>query len=428
MLKRVNLKSELVKSVVLLTSGTVLAQIIAIALQPVITRLYSPEEIGELGIFLRWATFISSVATARYEMAIPLPKNKAHGFQIFRVALRISTYTILSVLVCGLLYALLDGLNADLTFFIIALAAASFGIVFRIIGTNWAIANRGFKRITNSKITEALGMNGFRIIAGLMNFGVPGLIIATILGIFSSAIVFILDFLKVKKRVGHDNNKKKQYILSKEYSEFPKVNLPHVLIDTGRDLLLALFMKEFLDVFTFGSFEQSYKMMKLPLAIIGTSIGQVFFQRCSESYSNGEAIFPLLKKTTLILAGLSIIPFATVWFFGEEMFAFVLGAEWRFSGEISEVLVPWLMINFITSPISTIPLVIKKQKVFFWLGLVGSIVQLVVFGLLPYLDIFPLNKLNYFSVAGVAMALFLLFSLWVKLYLVKQSDKQRLKS
>ncbi|SFT76788.1 Membrane protein involved in the export of O-antigen and teichoic acid [Lishizhenia tianjinensis] len=427
MLKRINLKSELVKSVVLLTSGTVLAQVISLGLQPVIARLFTPDEMGELGYFLRWATFISSIATARYEMAIPLPKNKSHGFQLFRAALRISLYSMLAVLTCGLLYSLLGERDLEFQFFIIALAAASFGIIFRTLGTNWALTNKAFKRITASKITESLGMNGFRIFAGLLGFGVPGLIIATILGIFSSAIVFILDFFKIKGRDEFQNSKKKQFVLLKEYKDYPKVNLPHVILDTGRDLLLAILMKEYFDIFTYGNYDMSFRMLKIPLALVGGSIGQVFFQRCSESFANKQAIYPLLKKTTLVLTGLSILPFATVFFFGEEIFSFVLSERWSFSGEISEVLAPWLMVNFIISPVSTIPLVIKKQKIFFWLGLLGTILQLLVFGLLPYLEIFDDNKLNYFKVAGWGLALFLLFSLYVKLVLVKKADVINLK-
>lgn len=423
MLKGINLKSELVKSVVLLTSGTILAQIISVLVQPLITRLYSPDEIGELGYFISWATFISSVATARYEMAIPLTKNSGHSFQVFRIALRIGAYTILSVLACGLIYALIDGYSKEISFFIIALSAASFGIVFRSIGTNWSIKMKAFKRISQSKIIEAIGMNGFRILAGLLNFGVPGLIISTVLGIFSSALLFILDFFKIRNQEGNVSNKGKQKVLLKEHNEFPKVNLPHIVLDTGKDVLIAVFIHDFFDPFVYGSYFQSLKMLKIPLAVVGASIGQVFFQRASEQYSNRENIYPLLRRTTLILTALSIIPFGLVFLFGEELFSFILGSEWGYSGIISAVIAPWLMINFITSPVSTIPIVINKQRTFFWLGLIGNLIQLLVFGLLPYLQVFKGDNLMYFQTAGILMSVFTLISLWLKLYLVKQADK-----
>jgi hypothetical protein len=53
MLKSFNLKSEVLKNIIVLTSGTFFAQLVAYVLTPVITRLYTPDESAELGLFLR---------------------------------------------------------------------------------------------------------------------------------------------------------------------------------------------------------------------------------------------------------------------------------------------------------------------------------------------------------------------------------------
>lgn len=425
MFKGINLKSELVRSVVTLTSGIVLAQVINMLLTPIVTRLFTPVEMGELGYFLRWATFVSSIATARYELAIPLPKSRSHGFQIFRLALQICTLTLILFILGGSLYWLSSGMDTNVILFIIALTLASLGISFRMLGTNWSIKIKAFRRISASKITEALGMTGFRIFAGLMGWGIIGLIGATILGIFASASLFIVNFFKDKRKAEYKSSKKKQYVLMREYVDFPKVNLPHVLVDTGKDLILAIFMVEFFDQFAFGSYDHSFRMLKIPLVLIGTSIGQVFFQRSSEAFAKKEAIYPLLRRTTILLTFLSIVPFGIVFFFGEELFVFVFGKDWGFSGQISEVIAPWLMVNFVASPISTIPLIIKKQATFFLLGLVASTIQLVGFGLLPFIDYYE-QDLDYFKVVGAAMSLFLFFTIVLKLKLVKNADKKNL--
>lgn len=425
MFKRINLKSELVKSVVLLTSGTVLAQVINMLLTPIITRLFTPFELGELGYFLRWATFVSSIATARYELAIPLPKSKSHGFQIFRLALQISALTLFMLLLGGFIFWISTGMERQTILFVLALCLASLGISFRMLGTNWSIKTKSFKRISASKITEALGMTGFRIFAGLMGWGIIGLIGATILGIFASASLFIINYFKEKKNPDYRKSRRKQHVLMHEYKDFPRVNLPHVLVDTGKDLILAMLMFEFFDSFTFGSYDHSFRMLKIPLVLIGTSIGQVFFQRSSENFAKKEAIYPLLKRTTILLTIMSIIPFGVVYLFGEELFAMVFGKDWSYSGRISEVIAPWLMVNFVASPISTIPLIIKKQATFFWLGLLASIIQLIGFGLLPYLNCYD-EGIQYFETVGNVMSLFLVLTILYKLKLVKNADKLNL--
>ena len=47
MLQRLHLKSEFLKSVVVLTTGTVMAQAVGYLVMPILTQLYSDEEFGE---------------------------------------------------------------------------------------------------------------------------------------------------------------------------------------------------------------------------------------------------------------------------------------------------------------------------------------------------------------------------------------------
>ncbi len=425
MLGKFNLKSDFLKSVVLLTSGTVIAQAISLLASPIILRMFNAEEMGELGFFLRIITFISSIATARYDMAIPLPKRDNHAFQLFRLSLSISKAVLLASLLGGLIYWAIGGFESRIALYIVAILVGTYGLIFRSLGSNWAIRSKAFRRISLSKVFGAIGMNGFKIAAGLLGTSVVGLFVSTILGIFVSVGLFMLDFLKIKQYSENKKNKLKQYALAKEHSTFPKVNLPHVLVDNGRDLLIAIFFIEFFSESVFGSYDLSFRTLGIPLALVGSSIGQIFFQRCTEMYNSKLPVFPLLKKTTLLLAALSIVPFGIIFLFGEELFAFVFSEEWRFAGKIAEILSPWLMVNFVSSPISSIPLVIRKQALFFWLGMGSSALQILGFGLLPALmpntddDVILIFKIVSFS-----MALYLFFIIIIKLKLSASSDRR----
>ena len=423
MLEKFNLRSDFFKSVVLLTSGTVLAQAISFLASPVLTRLFTPEESGELGFFLRIVAFISSVATARYELAIPLPKTNSHAFQLFRLSLKIAKVTLISTLIGGVVYWAIDGFDTKLGLYIVAIVIGSYGVIFKNLGSNWAIRTKAFRRISVSNVLGAVGLNGFKIGAGLMGYGVPGLILATVIGFFVSAILFFVDFLNIKGLSENQKNKMKQYALAKEHIEFPKVNLPHVLIDNGRELLLAIFFVEFFNEFVFGSYDHSFRTLKLPLVVVGTAMGQAFYQRCSELYNLKEPLLPFLKRTTRLLALLSILPFGIIFLFGEPIFAFVFSEEWRFAGKISEVLTPWLLINFIASPISTLPLVIKKQGMFFWLGLGNTAIQLLGFGLLPLIiGTSEEESLQVFRLISWSMSVYLLAIVFLKLELARRFD------
>jgi O-antigen/teichoic acid export membrane protein len=266
--------------------------------------------------------------------------------------------------------------------------------------------------------------NGIKIISGIFNFGVIGLIISHLVGSAMAVIVFLREYFVNKSTKGLERSGAKMKVLAKNYKDFPAVNLPHTLIDNGRELLIAFFVVEFFDQAIFGSYDHSFRMLKLPLVLVGASMGQVFFNRCSTAFSEKKAIYPLLRKTTLILAGLSIVPFSVIFFFGEELFVFVFGEQWAYSGQISEIIAPWLMINFIASPISTIPLVIGKQKLFFWLGLVSTLIQLAGFGLLPQLmEQGRITGNELFWIISASMSLFLILVIFIKLRITKKADQ-----
>ena len=77
-------RSDLFKSFTVLFSGTLIAQIIGYAVAPILTRLYSTAEMGEMLYYMRIIAFISSIATLRYEAALPLPKRDEHSYLMYR--------------------------------------------------------------------------------------------------------------------------------------------------------------------------------------------------------------------------------------------------------------------------------------------------------------------------------------------------------
>lgn len=421
----INTKSAFLKSVVLLSSGTLVAQLISYIATPFITRLFTPEELGTLGWFMRIATFLATAATIRYELALPIPKKDEHAFQLLRSTFKIASYIILSFFLITIIYWLFN--QSETSFWFLALlSVAGFFMVIKNIGTNWSIRLRYFKAISTSAIVAALFTNISKIIAGKLELSSEGLIWATIIGLLAGAVVFIIQLQNFKKNSHHQYSSKKAKVLRINHKDFPTVNLPHTLIDHGREVILAYFLILFFDESVFGSYEQAFRLLKIPLILIGTSIGQVFFNRISELYKEQKSMIKSLFKTTVLLTAISIVPFAIIFLFGDVIFEFVLGEQWFYAGQIAQALTPWLLVNFIASPLSTLPLVLKKQKLFFWIGLVGTIIQLIGFGLIPYLYQFTEGEtLLLFKLISWAMVVYLVFVLIFKFKIVQNYEKVR---
>jgi O-antigen/teichoic acid export membrane protein len=177
--------------------------------------------------------------------------------------------------------------------------------------------------------------------------------------------------LKLKYKDFSNINRRK--IIGSTYIDFPKVNLPHALMDIIRELLIVFFILLFYSKNILGSYDFSFKMLKLPLTIIGGAIGQVYFQKIAIKRNKGESIYEITLLTVKNLFLISIIPFSIIFFYGQELFSFVFGKDWELAGRYSEIMSPWLMVNLLVSPISHLPVVLGKLKPFFWVGFIGSI-------------------------------------------------------
>ena len=67
--------SEFVKNVFTIFTGNVVAQAIPFLMEPVLARIYSPDDFAVVSVYLAVANLFSIVATGRYELAIMLPKE-----------------------------------------------------------------------------------------------------------------------------------------------------------------------------------------------------------------------------------------------------------------------------------------------------------------------------------------------------------------
>jgi O-antigen/teichoic acid export membrane protein len=158
--------------------------------------------------------------------------------------------------------------------------------------------------------------------------------------------------------------------------------------------------------------------------VIGASIGQVFYNRCATMVNEGKTIYPLIKKALLLLFLLSIPPFSLIFFFGEELFGFVFGETWRMSGKYSEIMSIWLMLNFIISPLSGIPMILKRQREYFFIGLMGTLIQLVGFAIIPFLFGKEINFEKILSFVSIGMVINHAIVIVLTLYFSRNSQKK----
>lgn len=407
-------KSEVFKSFTVLFSGTLLAQIIGYAIAPILTRLYTNAEMGEMLYYMRLIAFISSLATLRYEAALPLPKQDHHAYLMYRFIYLFSFWVLVFVALLLAVFSWIYGLINYQPWFILMVILGSAAMIVINVGTSWAVRTGAYGIISRQKISNSLMSNALKWGFFFLNWKAFGLIFATMLGFMISALEFLWDFKRTHHKFKAVFSKRKTRVILKEHREFPLLNLPHVLIDNGRDILLATFILAYFGEAVYGSYGHSYQMLRIPLMLIGVSIGQLFYNRSSEAMHKNKPLTPILSKTILTLTLISIVPFTVLFFFGTEIFAFIFGTRWGIAGTYAETMSFWLMVNFVLSPVSALPLLLNKQRYALIMGLVSSLIQVIPFWLFPlmygkseHVFVFTLQVVSY------VQAIWLIFTLYL---------------
>jgi O-antigen/teichoic acid export membrane protein len=375
-----------VRSVLVLVSGTAAAQAVGYLIAPILTRIYGADEMGELAIYMRAVSFLAALATLRYELSLPLPKRDDHSFLLYRLSFRIALLILALVGVAMLGWVFSTEQTADDAFFYGMVLLSSVFLIATNLGIYWAIRMGTYALVSRSRVTHSLVSNLLRWLFGVWGWSVKGLLLASLFGYIIASAEFVRQFFTANRAFKPTRSRKKSIALGLEHKEFPVINLPHVMVDLGRDLLIALLIAAQFSKDVFGWYSYAYTMLRLPVALLGASIGQVLMNRCATLLNERNSIAGLFRRTVLVLAVLAFPVFTVIFMYGTPIFAFVFGEGWSTSGDYSSIMAPWLMVSFITSSVSVIPVVLKKQRAFFFINLVGTSMLLLTLGVLPMIQ------------------------------------------
>jgi O-antigen/teichoic acid export membrane protein len=130
-----------------------------------------------------------------------------------------------------------------------------------------------------------------------------------------------------------------------------------------------------------GFYSLGFLMINRPMNLIVTSFTQVFSQRVIEKHNHGMIIHDDVKKLVVRLFMLAFLPFLLVGIFGIPIFTFVFGEEWYMASKFMQVMLPWLFLVFLSSPLSFLPDLLNRQKKAMWIDVLKFVLRIIALAL-----------------------------------------------
>lgn len=354
--------SQMIRNMMTLSLGTLLAQVIPILISPILGRIYSPDDYGMWGIFSSSALICSIFMTGRYEAAILRPKKDYKAKLLVLLCIFI-TFGITILLSLGFVIGKICGYFTKIGFeFFIALILYLIFNSLTQIFSYYSNREERYKKIATGSIIRSSVQGASRIVLGIIGINRMGLVYGTVLGVLANAYILIRPFKILKKIIGQFSWKgiKEQGV---KYKRFPLLELPSSGLNTLSTNLPLLLLALYFPDEEIGYFSMAVSLMFLPINFITSAQSQVFYKRTC--VVGDREIASLTYKIFSVNFFFGVVALSIFELLASKIFSIFIGARWAIAGDYAACFAPWILMVICFSPISTIFLLKDKQNLSF---------------------------------------------------------------
>ncbi|KOF08664.1 hypothetical protein AC739_19025 [Planococcus glaciei] len=420
------IKKPFFRNVAIVASGTAMAQVIYMALSPIITRVYGPEAYGLLGSFVAIISIIAPVAALTYPFAIVLPKKNKEAHELIHFSFIISigiafTFSVILLLFYDSIINWLNLKHLSSFLFLLPFIALFSGVLQ--IAEAWLIRTKQFRVTAKVTVLQALVVQGSMVLIGISFPNASVLIYITVLaiGFKATLMIFLSEPSFYHQETTKRMNLQELKLLAVKYKDFSIFRAPEVLLDAITLGVPILLLAKFFGPASAGFYSIGYTVLSIPIQLMGKSVGDVFYPRVSDAKNNGEDVTRLIKEATFYLGTIGILPYITIIAFGPWLFSFVFGEEWETAGEYARWMAIWMFFRYLSSACLTAMPALSAQA--FLLG--STVVSLIVkiFAFIAGLYIFS-SAIAAILIASLAETVLEIIFLFITIYISKKQDQK----
>lgn len=394
-----------------LMSGTGFAHLIGVAIIPVLTRLFTPEEIGIYATYLSLITILCSIASLRYEYATLVPRTDREANNITALSsVLVSGFSLLLLVVLlaasGPVTRMLGIGSLGRLIYLLPVSVFSFGMFMILLYR--LNREQKYSAMAAGKITGIGAMSAGQVSMGWLQFQQAGLILGKVAGDVSGMILLLWKTNKIERSVRSGVSRKRMMAMAKRYRNFPFWNAPHALTTTISNNIPVLLFYNFFSGAVAGYYAMAVKALYSPVQVIAQAAFQVFGQRIAEKKASREPLIPFMNSTLLLLGGIGIVPFLLLFLFSPPLFDWFLGTGFETTGYYVRILTPFVFLVFLVTPLNFIPLMLNRQRKAFVIDLVYLVVRVAALAAGIWYQSIEIALILY-AITGVCINTYVLF-------------------
>ena len=352
-----------------LLSANVMAQVIGLAVYPLLTRLYSSADFGLLHLFLSIGGVLVLLACCEYHYAVVLPHDEERSLALVRwTVVLVTAMTVLLLLTLPLSGVIADGFEVPelarwwwlMPLFVL------FSGLWNVLNY-WYIHTTRFKHIGAYQVSLSVLSAGNKLgfgYAGWLRGGlVLSVVIAPLVALLMQLAAMGRELISLFKTWDWQQMRR----VAREYKNFPLFNLPRALVNTFGASLPVWLLTPYFGLELVGYFSLAITAAFLPMNIIARSCYQVLYGQVADMVGQHQPVRGLVAKFVLWTALPLLFVLPVIYLFVPELVSLLFGAGWEMTAEVIRRLFPYVALTPLCGALCFVSDVFMRQKMAMWL-------------------------------------------------------------
>lgn len=369
-------KDSIWKGILYMGLGTVTAQLVNVLVQPILTRIVSPEVLGIYTYVVSLATIIIPVASLKLDMLVVTEENDND-------AQYITDTCVLICVVVSIMYFIIIFLGNFISInnifnkygkvsYLVPVIVLTNGIRFLFISYN----NRykKYKLISTVAIMRESVRAIIQIGMGLLTGGIVGQVmgyaISPVFGLGIQAKEYIKKFQQRKRISG---SQIKNIIFGKGKRQILYL-VPAQFLNSFSASLITISITSLFSATVLGYYSTGVRVLEIPIVFITSNVSKVVYQRVNECVEKNTPILEMIKSVILTLSVVSIIGFGTLYLIAPRITKLFFGQGYETAGYYIRCLCLMYAARLVVTSMAGLYTVFGKQQYEFWLN-----IMLIVF-------------------------------------------------
>lgn len=356
------LKAPYIRSIAILSGGSLIAQVVNFGFSMVMTRQYSQDSIGYFTYVLSIVSMFSTVINGRYDVSIVSAETKHETFSLIKLSFWISLFLSIAVSIVSVIYITNTHKEyASYTFlstFIFPLLLIN-GLINILNAYNNKYGE--YKLISSAYLIRTIWQSVLTTIAGFFTATPFSLLASQLVGQFFGIKRQSKRLITEKAELKQIKTPDMKKVLIKHKKQ-PLFSAPATFINAVSYSLISLFVGDFFSMSTLAIYSISVRVLGLPLSVFSANISKVHYKEAETDLKNTGCFRKSTKKMLSFSLLIAVAMLAVLMLFAPNLFAVFYGSSWRESGVYVQILAPMFALRMMVGAVGYSFIISGKQK------------------------------------------------------------------